>query len=79
MPRGVKKAVDIDAQIQQIEVKIFDLEEQKQKLIQKKKADAAQKLMEFLEQHGMTPEEAMESLTAAVAAATPTSSPETLA
>ena len=79
MPRGVKKAVDIDAQIQQIEVKIFDLEEQKQKLLQKKKADTAQKLMEFLEQHGMTPEDAMESLTAAVAAAAPTSSPETLA
>lgn len=73
MPRGVKKAVDIDAQIQQIEVKIFDLEEQKQKLLQKKKADAAQKLMEFLEQHGMTPEEAMESLTAVAASATETS------
>jgi len=78
MPRGVKKAVDIDAQIQQIEVKIFDLEEQKQKLIQKKKADAAQKLMAFLEQHGMSPEEAMESLTAAVAAAVPVETPETL-
>jgi len=78
MPRGVKKAVDIDAQIQQIEVKIFDLEEQKQKLLQKKKADTAQKLMEFLEQHGMSPEEAMESLTAAVAAVVPVETPETL-
>lgn len=69
MPRGVKKAVDLDAQIQQVETKILELEEQRKSLLQKKKESSVQKLLEFLDNNNMSPAEAIESLSSVAAAA----------
>lgn len=69
MPRGVKKAVDLDAQIQQVETKILELEEQRKTLLQKKKESSVQKLLEFLDNNNMSPAEAIESLSSVAAAA----------
>ena len=69
MPRGVKKAVDLDAQIQQVETKILELEEQRKSLMQKKKESSIQKLFEFLNNNNMSPAEAIESLSSVAAAA----------
>ena len=69
MPRGVKKAVDLDAQIQQVETKILELEEQRKSLMQKKKESSIQKLLEFLNNNNMSPAEAIESLSSVAAAA----------
>jgi len=69
MPRGVKKALDLDAQIQQVETKILELEEQRKSLMQKKKESSIQKLLEFLNNNNMSPAEAIESLSSVAAAA----------
>ena len=70
MPRGVRKALSVDEQLQKIDRQIAALEEQRSVILEKKREEDVQKLTDFLSQNHIAVSDAVRSLTPAVAAST---------
>lgn len=70
MPRGVRKTVSVEEQLQKIDAQIFALQEQRKLVLEKKRGEDAQKLTAFLSANNIEMADAIAYLTpAAVAAA----------
>lgn len=77
MPRGVRKIVSMDDQLQKIDEQIAALQEQRELILEKKRGEDAQKLSDFLAQNHITVIDALSYLSPAIAASTRESDCET--
>ena len=69
MPRGVRKTVSIEEQLQKIDEQIATLQEQRKLVLEKKREEDAQKLAAFLSANSIETEDAIAYLTPTAVAA----------